>query len=62
MQFFTEFTGKTPSELLKEVEAEVKNGVLMWRRSVKRYLSEFREYLEEVPVSQRRQDSHSILI
>jgi len=53
MQFFTEFTGKTPSELLKEAEAEVKNGVLMRDRSVRRYLSGFREYLEEVLVSQR---------
>jgi hypothetical protein len=29
MQFFSEWAGKTPNELLIEAESEIKNGILM---------------------------------
>lgn len=47
MQAFTEWVKKTPEELLTEAEDEIKAGLLMRRRKIKSYFSEFRENLEK---------------
>jgi integrase len=46
MQHFTEYTGKTPEELLKEAEEEIRAGKLMRERQVKKQLIGFRKLLE----------------
>lgn len=48
MKHFTEWTGKTPDELLIEAEQEVKSGKLMRQRDIKKYLIEFRKHLKDV--------------
>jgi len=47
MQYFTEFTDKTPLQLIEEAEAEIRGGLLMCERNITSYLREFREQLEE---------------
>ena len=47
MQMFTEWIGKTPNELLTEAEAEVRKGLLMRERNIKKYLTGFRKYLQD---------------
>ncbi|MDQ1251113.1 MAG: Tyr recombinase protein [Euryarchaeota archaeon] len=47
LRWFTEFTGKTPDELLQEAEQEIRDGLLMRHRNVKKYLIGFRQYLQE---------------
>lgn len=46
MQEYTEWAGKTPGELLTEAEAEIRKGLLMRERNIKRYLIGFRKYLQ----------------
>jgi integrase len=46
MQQYTEFTNKTPLELIEEAEKEIKAGLLMRERNITSYLREFREDLE----------------
>jgi integrase len=46
MREFTEWAGKTPNELLTEAEAEIRKGLLMRERNIKRYLIGFRKYLQ----------------
>jgi len=47
MQFYTEFTHKTPKELLLEAEADIKQGLLPRERRIKTHFRRFREYLED---------------
>jgi integrase len=47
LQGYTEFTGKTPEELINEAEAEICGGVLPRKRSIKRHLNEFRNHLQD---------------
>jgi integrase len=47
MQKFTEWTLKSPDELLVEAEEEIKRGLLPRQRSIKRYLTGFRKYLQD---------------
>jgi len=35
MQFFTEWTDKTPEELINEAEGEIKSGILPRQRNIK---------------------------
>jgi integrase len=46
LQSYTDWTGKTPLELLEEAEAEVRAGKLMRERKIRSYLTQFREYLD----------------
>ena len=46
-QWFTEWTEKEPEALLLEAEQEIKDGLLMRQRSIKKYLIGFRKYLQE---------------
>jgi integrase len=46
-QWFTEYTGKGPETLLLEAEQEIKDGLLMRQRSIKKYLTGFRKYLQD---------------
>lgn len=46
-QWFTEWTGKVPEALLLEAEQEIKDGLLMRQRSIKKYLIGFRKYLQD---------------
>lgn len=46
-QWFTEWTGKKPEALLLEAEQEIKDGLLMRQRSIKKYLVGFRKYLQD---------------
>ncbi|WP_135612790.1 hypothetical protein [Methanococcoides sp. AM1] len=47
MKEYTAFTDKTPSELLEEAEDEIKQGLLMRQRNIKKYLIQFRKSLNE---------------
>ncbi|KKH99335.1 hypothetical protein EO95_16335 [Methanosarcina sp. 1.H.T.1A.1] len=51
MQNFTDWTGKTPEELLTEAEDEIKSGKLMRQRKIKSYLIGFRKYLQDQKLS-----------
>jgi integrase len=46
-QWFTEWTGKEPEALLLEAEQEIKDGLLMRQRSIKKYLTGFRKHLQD---------------
>ena len=47
MALFCEFTKMTPSQLLAEAEAEIKDGLLARKRSIRQYLLDFRESLND---------------
>jgi integrase len=47
LQSYTEFTEKTPEELISEAEQDISAGVLPRRRSIKRYLNEFHNHLQD---------------
>src|SRR5665647_631353 len=53
MQFYTEFTGKSPEELISEAEAEIKAGVLPRIRKIKRYLTGFRKHLQDSDLAEK---------
>ena len=46
LQYYTEFLGMTPEELLLEAEADIKNGVLPRQSKLKRHLIDFKEHLQ----------------
>jgi site-specific recombinase XerD len=46
MQKYTEWTGKTPKELMDEAEKEIEDGKLMRHRNIKKYFFGFRQHLE----------------
>jgi integrase len=63
MKFYTNFAGKTPEQLIEEAEEEVKSGILMRKRKIKRYLLEFREYLkEERKVAPKTLHNHMVAV
>lgn len=47
MQDFTEWTKKTPEELINEAEKEIQEGILPRRRKIKVYLIGFRKHLQD---------------
>lgn len=47
MQTFTEYVNKTPEELVKEAEADIKAGKLVRERSIKKHIVGFRKHLQE---------------
>ena len=47
MKEYTDFTNKTPTELLEEAEDEIKQGLLMRQRNIKKYLIRFRKHLND---------------
>ena len=51
MKHFTEWTGKTPNELLTEAEEEIKSGKLMRQRNIKKYLTGFRKHLQDLDLA-----------
>lgn len=51
MKFYTEFVGKSPSELIKEADDEEETGILLKRRKIKRYLFDYIDYLNGLDVS-----------
>ena len=53
LQFYTEFTGKTPEELISEAEAEIKAGVSSRVRKIKRYLTGFRKSLQDNELAEK---------
>lgn len=46
MQFYAEFTGMSPDELLDEAEKEEQDRIPMRKRAIKSRLMDFRDYLE----------------
>lgn len=46
MQFYTEYTGQTPAELLEEAEAEIEARVLLRKQKIRSKIIGFREYVE----------------
>ena len=44
---FTQFTGKTPKELIEDAEEEIRKGVPLRRQNLKRYLPDFAHWVEE---------------
>jgi integrase len=51
LQGFTEWAGKTPKELITEAETEIKAGLLMRERSIKRCLVGYRKYLQSLDIA-----------
>lgn len=47
MQQFTDYTNKTPLQLIQEAELEIKSGLLMRERNITAYLREYRESFEK---------------
>lgn len=47
MKYFSKYTGKAPTELIKEARDEIRKGLFPGERSVKGYLVGFRKYLKE---------------
>lgn len=47
LHFFTDYTNKTPEELITEAEQEIENNILPRKRNVKRYLLEFKDQLQK---------------
>lgn len=46
MQYYTEYLGMAPEELLLEAEADIRNGVLPRQSRLKRHLLDFKEHLQ----------------
>jgi hypothetical protein len=46
MQYYSEFLGMTPEQLLFEAEADIKNGVLPRLSRLKRHLLDYKEHLQ----------------
>ena len=44
---YTEFTGKTPTELIEEANADIRSGKLMTERKIFLQIPQFRQYLEK---------------
>lgn len=57
-QLYTDFTRKTPEELLEEAEAEIKNGILMRKRNIRKHLLEFREMLKAQKIAPKTLHNH----
>lgn len=51
IQNFTDWSGKTPEDLLIEAEDEIKSGKLMRQRKIKSYLIGFRKHLQDRKLS-----------
>jgi integrase len=51
LQYYTEFTGMTPEELLREAEADIKNGVLLRQSRLRRHLYDYKEYLNKQDIA-----------
>lgn len=47
MKHYVDFTGRSPEELLKEAEGEIRQGLLMRERSIKKDLVGFRKSLQD---------------
>ncbi len=47
LYLFCEFTGKTPKELIEEAESEIRAGIPLRHRRIKRYLPEFGNWVQE---------------
>jgi hypothetical protein len=47
MQYYTEFTKKTPEELIREAEKEMREGLTMDERRIRMYLNNFRKSLQD---------------
>jgi len=47
MVLYTDFTNKTPTQLLEEAESEIKGGLLPRKRSIRKYLLEYRDMLKD---------------
>lgn len=47
MQHYTEFTGKTPTELIDEAKEDIKAGLLMTDRKIFLQIAQFRQHLEK---------------
>jgi integrase len=58
MQFYTEWTGKTPKELILEAEAEIKAGYLEREKSIEKYFIGFRKQLQNKGLASMTVHSH----
>ena len=47
MQYYTEFTKKTPEELIREAKKEIRDGLSMDERRIRTYLNNFRKSLQD---------------
>jgi integrase len=47
MQYYTDFTKKTPEELIKEAKKEIRDGLTMDERRIRTYLNNFRKNLQD---------------
>ena len=47
MQYYTEFTKKTPEELIREAKKEIRDGLSMDERRIRFYLNNFRKGLQD---------------
>lgn len=51
MQYFTEWSHKTPEELILEAEEEIKTGILPRMRNIKKHFIGFRKHLQDKGLS-----------
>jgi len=47
VQAYTDFVKMKPEKLINEAESEISDGILPRKRKMKRYLIDFRKYLQE---------------
>jgi integrase len=52
MQNYTDFTQKTPEELIKEAKKEIRDGLTMDERRIRTYLNNFRKSLQDQELAQ----------
>jgi integrase len=53
MQAYTEFIGKSPEELINEAELEISGGILPRKISIKRYMNNFRNHLQDAELADK---------
>ena len=53
MQKYTDFTGKTPEELIDEAEKEIDDGIRGRKRKIGRYLTDFRNQMQDSGLAEK---------
>ena len=53
MQKYTDFTGKTPEELIDEAEKEIDDGIRGRKRKIRRYLTDYRNQMQDSGLAEK---------
>jgi len=62
MALYTDFTGRTPDQLLEEAESEIKSGLLMRKRSIRKHLLDFREMIKAKGYAPKTIKNHMVAV